>query len=84
MAPAVLVFARFDTDSVVAHIKGAPGEDDVLASVDIDAVAVGRVMRIADGNAADHDVPAIQRVKVPAGRVLEGAVFDQHAAAFAQ
>ena len=56
----------------------------ILAGVDVDAVAVGGIMRVPDDDVLDHDILAIQRMEVPARGILEGAVLQQDALAVAE
>ena len=84
VAASVGVFAGLDADGVVAYVEGGSGEQHVGACVNVDAVAVGGIMGIADDYIAYRNVLAPKGMDVPAGGVLEGAAFEQHPLAAAQ
>ena len=61
LAAAFVLLAALDRDAVVADVDVTVADADVAAGVGVDAVGVGRLRRVADGDAADRDVVARQR-----------------------
>ena len=62
---AVVGRSRFDRDAVVTDIDAAVGNAHIAARIGIDAVGVGRVGWIADGDSADGDIVASHRIERP-------------------
>ena len=78
ITPSVCIFTGFDADGIIPHVEEGSGEDDVLACVNVDTVAICRIVRVADNNILDNHVLAIKRMKIPAWAVLEGAVLKEN------
>ena len=84
MTAPVGVLSGFDADGIVAYVERRTGENHVLAGIDVDAVAISGIMGIADDYILDSKILAIKRMDIPAGAVLESAVLQENALAFAQ
>ena len=78
------ILAGLDANGVVANIKRRTSKDYVLAGIDVDAVAIGGIMGIADNYILDCKILAVKGMNIPAGAVLESAVLQENALAFAQ
>ena len=68
--------AGFDGDGVVTRVDVAFFDADVLAGVDVDAVAVALGFVGTDVEIFGEDVFAVSKVDAPHAAVLEGKVFD--------
>ena len=84
MPAAVRVLAGLDADGVVSDIETGSGEQHILTGVDIDPVPVGGIMRVTDRYIFDGDMFAVERVQVPARRILERDAFQQNPLAISQ
>src|SRR5205823_2641853 len=75
-APAIFIAAGFHRDAIVAVAEGTILDEHVGAGIGIATVGV-RALR-DDGDAADGDVGAIERMQHPHGGVEDAHAFDQN------
>ena len=67
MTAAVSILARLDADGIVAHVKAAASKQHIVASLYVDAVAIGRVVRVAHRYIPHCHILAPERMDIPAG-----------------
>ena len=78
------LFVPAQGDGVVTRLNVAVGDHHVLAAVDVDAVGVGSVTRVADEQFFKDCVLTADEIAAPAGRVADGDAADQHVLALAE
>ena len=73
--------AGLDGDAVVAHVDVAAADAYIAAAFGVNAVGIGRVGRIADGDIRYGHVIAAERVHRPRGAVDDANALNAHALA---
>ncbi len=77
-SPAVLVSSRLDRDAVVTDVNVTVADPNIAAGVGVNAVRIGRVLGIDNGQIREGHVLAVHGVHGPGRRVLERYSLDQH------
>ena len=67
--------AGFQCDAVIANVNAAVQDAHIAAAFGVDAVGVGRIVRVADGDILDQHIHTVQRMDGP-----RRAVAQLHAA----
>ena len=81
MGAEVFFLAGLEGDAVVADVDVAFRDVDVGAGVDVDAIGVGGVGRVDDGEACEGDVVAGDGNDGPGAGVVDFDIFDEDVAA---